>query len=77
MERLQSWLGFNSENKKGVKDKKCRVHARISESPGVFRMKFKTIEREDIKELRGQSAGWINVWILKPPKTINSSKVSE
>lgn len=41
----------------------------------VFRMKLKTIEGEDIKELRGQSVGWINIWIMKPLKTRTAVKL--
>lgn len=38
-------------------------------------MKSTTTEREDIEELRGQSIGWINIWILKPPKTTTAVKL--
>lgn len=38
-------------------------------------MKLKTIEGEDIKELRGQSAGWMDRRILKPPKTMTAVKL--
>lgn len=58
-----------------MKDGRCGVHAGISGSPGVFRMKRKTTEGEDIKEPRGQSAGWTDVWILKPPNTMAAVKV--
>lgn len=37
-----------------------------------FRGEAQAVEDEDIKELRGQSVGRINIWILKPPKTMTA-----
>lgn len=38
-------------------------------------MKLTAIEGEDIKELRGQHVGWINICMMNPPKTMTAMKL--